>query len=73
VDRQFAFGHEETERFIEFMRLKERFLGMRVVTCCATSNHCRVLVEVPQRPADLPSAWGLSGVSFKRGGALCPG
>ena len=54
VDRQFVFGAEEKEQFIEFMRLYERFCGVRVVTYCVMSNHFHVLVEVPQRPAELP-------------------
>ena len=54
VDRQFVFGPEEKEQFIEFMRLYERFCGVRVVTYCVMSNHFHVLVEVPQRPAELP-------------------
>ena len=54
VDRQFVFGPEEKEQFIEFMRVYERFCGVRVVTYCVMSNHFHVLVEVPQRPAKLP-------------------
>ena len=54
VDRQFVFGPEEKEQFIEFMRLYERFCGVRVVTYCVMSNHFHVLVEVPQRPAEMP-------------------
>ena len=54
VDRQFVFGPEEKEQFIEFMRLYERFCGVRVVTYCVMSNHFHILVEVPQRPAEMP-------------------
>ncbi len=54
VDRQFVFGPEEKEQFVEFMRLYERFCGVRVVTYCVMSNHFHVLVEVPQRPAEMP-------------------
>jgi REP element-mobilizing transposase RayT len=54
VDRQFFFGPEERERFAEFLRLYERFCGVRVVTYCVMSNHFHVLVEVSQRPAELP-------------------
>ena len=54
VDRQFVFGPAEKEQFIEFMRLYERFCGVRVVTYCVMSNHFHVLVEVPQRPAEMP-------------------
>ena len=54
VDRQFVFGPEEKEQFVTFLRLYERFCGVRVVTYCVMSNHFHVLVEVPQRPAELP-------------------
>lgn len=54
VDRRFVFGPEEKEQFVAFMRLYERFCGVRVVTYCVMSNHFHVLVEVPQRPAKLP-------------------
>ena len=54
VDRQFVFGPPEKEQFVEFMRLYERFCGVRVVTYCVMSNHFHVLVEVPQRPAAMP-------------------
>jgi len=59
VDRQFVFGAEEKEQFVEFMRLYERFCGVRVVTYCVMSNHFHVLIEVPQRPAELPDDEGL--------------
>ena len=39
VDRQFVFGPPEKEQFVEFMRLYERFCGLRVVTYCVMSNH----------------------------------
>jgi REP element-mobilizing transposase RayT len=54
VDRQFFFGPEEKEQFVAFLRLYERFCGVRVVTYCVMSNHFHVLVEVPQRPAQMP-------------------
>jgi len=54
VDRQFVFGPQEKEQFVEFMRLYERFCGVRVVTYCVMSNHFHVLVEVPKRPDQLP-------------------
>ena len=40
--------------FVKFMRLYERFCGVRVVTFCAMSNHFHILVEVPRRPEQLP-------------------
>ena len=73
VDRRFVFGPEEKEQFVAFMRLYERFCGVRVVTYCVMSNHFHVLVEVPQRPAELPDDTALlarlAGVYGKGGGA----
>lgn len=54
VERRFAFGPQEKERFVELMRLYERFCGVRVVTYCVMSNHFHILVEVPRRPEQLP-------------------
>jgi putative transposase len=36
------------------MRLYEEFCELRVVTYCIMSNHFHVLVEVPQRPLQMP-------------------
>ena len=70
VDRQFVFGPQEKEQFVEFMRLYERFCGVRVVTYCVMSNHFHVLVEVPQRPAEMPDDEALLGLlrAVYRGG-----
>jgi REP element-mobilizing transposase RayT len=54
VDRRFAFGPPEKEQFVRFMRLYERFCGVRVVTYCVMSNHFHVLLEAPKRPSQLP-------------------
>ncbi|MEM9481782.1 MAG: transposase [Verrucomicrobiota bacterium] len=63
VDRQFVLHDAEKEKFVEFMRLYERFCGVRVVTFCVMTNHFHVLVEVPKRPdaEDLPSEEWLIG------------
>src|SRR5438105_4435071 len=55
VDRQFLLGADEKEKFIELMRLYERLCGVRVITYCVMSNHFHILLEVPQRPEQLPS------------------
>jgi REP element-mobilizing transposase RayT len=61
VNREFVFGEEEKDKLIEYMRLYERFGGLRVISYCIMSNHFHILVEVPQRPdeADLPDDAGL--------------
>ena len=57
VDKRFALGEEEKERFVKLMRGYEAFCGVRLVTFCIMSNHVHLLVEVPRRPApaDFPS------------------
>ena len=55
VDRQFVLGDLEKEQFVAFMREYEEFCGVRILTCCILSNHFHVLVEVPQRPKQLPA------------------
>ncbi|MFP6896573.1 MAG: transposase [Roseibacillus sp.] len=52
VDRQFVLGKEEKERFVQLMRLYERFCGVRVLSHCVMSNHFHLLVEVPLRPEE---------------------
>jgi hypothetical protein len=61
VNREFVFGDEEKDKLIEYMRLYERFGGLRVISYCIMSNHFHILVEVPQRPdaAALPDDAGL--------------
>ena len=61
VNREFVFGQEEKDKLVEYMRLYERFGGLRVISYCIMSNHFHILVEVPQRPdaAALPSDGGL--------------
>ncbi len=47
VDRRFAFGPEEKEKFRALMRLQEKFTGCRVVSYCLMCNHFHILLEVP--------------------------
>ena len=47
VDRRFAFGAEEKEKFRALMRLQEKFSGCRVVSYCLMCNHFHLLLEVP--------------------------
>ncbi|NQX01899.1 transposase [bacterium] len=47
VDRRFAFGAEEKEKFRTLMRLQEKFTGCRVVSYCLMCNHFHLLLEVP--------------------------
>ena len=47
VERRFAFGPEEKEKFSTFMRMQEKFTGCRVVSYCLMCNHFHLLLEVP--------------------------
>ena len=47
VERRFAFGVEEKEKFRALMRLQEKFTGCRVVSYCLMCNHFHLLLEVP--------------------------
>ena len=55
VERRKAFGPEEKREFVRFMRFYARVSCVRVVAYCVMSNHFHVLVEVPARPAVLPT------------------
>ncbi|WP_411847608.1 transposase [Roseibacillus persicicus] len=46
VDRRFAFGVEEKEKFRMFMRMVEGFSGCQVLSYCVMSNHFHILLEV---------------------------
>lgn len=50
VDRRFAFGVEEKERFRTLMRMMENFTGCRVLSYCLMCNHIHILLEVPPMP-----------------------
>ncbi len=52
VERRYAFGVEEKEKFRMFMRMYENFSGCRVLSYCLMSNHIHLLVEVPPRPEE---------------------
>ncbi|MEO7099126.1 MAG: transposase [Luteolibacter sp.] len=52
VDRRFAFGPEEKEKFRALMRLQEKFTGCRVVSYCLMCNHFHLLLEVPPMAED---------------------
>jgi putative transposase len=47
VERRFAFGPEEKEKFRALMRLQEKFSGCRVISYCLMCNHFHILLEVP--------------------------
>lgn len=51
VERRFAFGAEEKEKFRALMRLQEKFTGCRVVSYCLMCNHFHLLLEVPPMPS----------------------
>ena len=51
VNREFVFGPAEKDRFVQLMRIYERFSMLRVISYCVMSNHFHILVEVPKRPA----------------------
>jgi REP element-mobilizing transposase RayT len=55
VNRDFVFGPVEKEHFRLLMREYEAFCGVRVLTYCILSNHFHILLEVPQRPTQLPT------------------
>jgi putative transposase len=66
VERRFAFGPDEREKFRTFMRMQENFSGCVVLAYCVMSNHVHLLLEVPPAPAD-----GLSDAElFRRLGAI---
>lgn len=56
VDRRFIFEEVQKEHFAALMRECEAFCEVRVLTYCLMSNHFHVLVEVPKRPEQLPTA-----------------
>ncbi len=47
VERRFAFGVEEKEKFRALMRLQEKFTGCRATSYCLMDNHFHILLEVP--------------------------
>ena len=66
VERRFALGDEEKEKFRTMMRMCERFTGCRVVSYCLMDNHVHLLLEVPPMPVEGISEerlmWRLGGI-----------
>ena len=52
VDRRFAFGAVEKEKFRALMRMQENFTGCCVVSYCLMDNHFHILLEVPPFAVD---------------------
>ncbi len=52
VNRDKVLGPEEKERFVQILRLYERFCRVQVLAFCVMSNHFHLLLEVPDRPAE---------------------
>jgi REP element-mobilizing transposase RayT len=52
VERRFALGIEEKERFRTLMRMMEKFTGCRVLSYCLMCNHIHILLEVPPMAVD---------------------
>lgn len=52
VDRQFVLKKPEKEQFVKYMRLYERFCGVRIRSYSVMCNHFHLMVEVPSRPAE---------------------
>ena len=55
VDGRYALEDTEKEHFVALLRECALFCEVEVLTYCVMSNHFHVLVEVPQRPAVLPT------------------
>jgi putative transposase len=68
VDKRFAFGSDDKERFRMYLRMMENFSGCRVLAYCVMCNHFHVLLEVPPRP----KAGLTDGELLKRLGGLYP-
>ena len=67
VERRFALGMDEKEKFRSFMRMYEKFSGCRVLSYCLMDNHFHLLLEVTPCPAG-----GLGdGELLTRVGAIC--
>jgi hypothetical protein len=50
VERRFALGLDEKEKFRTLMRMYEKFSGCRVLAYCLMDNHFHLLLEVTPRP-----------------------
>ena len=47
VERRFALGQADKEKFRTLMRMQENFTGCRVLAYCVMCNHAHLLLEVP--------------------------
>lgn len=56
VDRHFIFEEPEKEHFVKLMREYEAFCEVEVLTHSVMSNHFHLLLAVPKKPDDLPTA-----------------
>src|SRR5690606_38984489 len=56
VDRRFILEAPEKEHFRDLMRECEEFCEVRILTFCILGNHFHLVVEIPPRPARLPTA-----------------
>ena len=54
VDKRFAFGEREREKFRGLLREYCAFCGVEVLTWCILSNHFHLLIKVPQKPVTPP-------------------
>ena len=54
VDKRFAFGEREREKFRALLREYSAFCGVEVLTWCILSNHFHLLIRVPKKPATPP-------------------
>lgn len=71
VERRFAFGVEEKERFRALMRMMENFTGCRVLSYCLMCNHIHILLEVSPMPeGGLPDGEFLKRLSVLYGEAF---
>jgi putative transposase len=50
VDKRFIFGSREKDRFVELMRMYERFSGNRILAFCVMSNHFHLMIEITPMP-----------------------
>jgi REP element-mobilizing transposase RayT len=57
VNRDFVLGDAEREQFVDYMRVYERFCGLRVLAFCVMSNHFHILLEVPATPEQGGTDW----------------
>ena len=46
VERRFALGLDEKEKFRSLMRMYEKFTGCRVLSYCLMDNHIHLLLEI---------------------------